>query len=104
MEAVTLKDGSTEFGPFVAALMLNLKSLAREAPIVLWEATKIARDREHAPFGNAGERLVAAGILNRTSDGRFEMHSSIRNVILNAVTLVTDSSIEICNPIAIEPT
>lgn len=50
--------------------------------IVLYELVACCRDRNHQPFGNAGEKLAALEL--RREDGT--IHESIRNIVLSAAS------------------
>lgn len=94
MQVVKLKNGSEEPLPRVLATVKVIEVLLKNQPVVFYEAVMVARDPDHEPVGNIIQDL---NHLALTKDG--EMHDSIRNVILSAVSgedsdMVLDSPIE----------
>lgn len=75
-----LHDGSEEFSPLVAVIMLSLRKLMDEDPISAFEAVEIARDPNHKPFGSTAGVLEKLNLIKESG----EMHSSIRSIIKNA--------------------
>ena len=82
MEMVRLKNGAEEFGPTVKVVTLSLQHLMVANPIAFDELVEKARHPEHLLFGNAGQTLHRAGLLE--ADGE-HMHDSVRNVVVSAV-------------------
>lgn len=77
-----LHDGSSESFPTVATTMETMRWIFETDLILGFEAVQIAKDKNHQPFGNAGERLAELALLDHT--GR--MHDSVRTIINNAAT------------------
>jgi hypothetical protein len=73
MQMVKLRNGSEEALPLVTAVMMSLQSLD---PITQYELVMVARNRDHKPFGNTGDKLRDLRLL--------PMHQSVRNVVLSA--------------------
>ena len=82
-----LKNGSEEFAPAVAVIMLSLRRLFDTDPMTAYEAVMLARDRDHVPFGECGKRLAELSIATPPPPGgtRWSMHETPRAVILSAV-------------------
>lgn len=80
-EAVTLKNGATEFKPLVAATMLSLGKLLQDNPIAFYELTMKARDSKHEFFGNVGSELKLLALIQENGN----LHDSIRNIVLSVV-------------------
>lgn len=82
---IRLKNGSEEFRPLVASVMVSLRDLLASAPIAFYDLVMLARDDNHRPFGGTGTDLVARCLL--ANDGQaFSMHDSVRNIVLSAVS------------------
>jgi hypothetical protein len=86
MKLVQLKNGSEELDTLVTVTMVSLESLLQSAPIVFYELVVLCRDSNHQLFGNAGERLEELGLVTLDGTGQAQVHGSIRNVVLSAVT------------------
>lgn len=84
-ELVKLKCGAEEAMPLVALTVMELDRLLKDAPMALFELATMARDREHEPFGNAGDILVERGFLSWDTNGTYAMHSSERHIVLSAI-------------------
>lgn len=82
METVTLKNGSVEPKVLVDTLMRSLKLLLVNNPIAFYELVMKCRDRNHRFFGTAAEPLKNLALVQADGD----VHSSIRNVVLSAVS------------------
>ena len=82
MKELVLKNGSFEAEPLVRAVMTSLSFLFESNPAAFFEIAMCARDRTHKPFGNTGDRLKELALL----DDGLNMHNSIRNIILSAVS------------------
>lgn len=83
MNAVTLKNGSKEASAAVAATMMSLNALVRDAPIVFYEMVQLCRDPGHEVWSSSIlQDLMALSLVG--SDGR--VHSTVRNVVLSAVS------------------
>ena len=82
---VRLKNGAEERPAIVQQVMRVLHNLLDEPmdAIAGFELCELARNRGHVPFGNAGDKLLATGLVTE-ADGRYHMHDSIRNVLVSA--------------------
>lgn len=80
MESVTLKNGTEEVRSLVAAILLSLQSLIETYPIAFYDLVQLCRDPEYKTFNI--EILKSWTMIQE--DG--SIHTSIRNVVLNAVT------------------
>lgn len=80
MEMVRLKNGSEEAKGLVAIVMLSLRSLLAEKPLVFHDLVMVCRDGTK-PWSDMTPAVDAALM---ESDGR--VHDSIRHVIVSAVT------------------
>ena|SRR3989344_1004550 len=78
---IVLKNGAEEVEPLVRALMMSLRQLMREHPIVFYELVHLCRDRNHRLFVDAREVLDSFTLLERNGFP----HDSVRNVVLSAV-------------------
>jgi hypothetical protein len=96
-EVVKLRNGAEVPRASVTPILLSLEALAGTDLISLYEAVEVARDRTHEPFGQTGERLTEAGLLER--DGA--MHGVTRDVILASVAGSGDS-LQFVDPYASE--
>ena len=90
----TLRDGTREALPLVATTIMVLERLYETEPLALYDLRMMCDDRGYQPFGENGDVLKDARLLE--PDGR--MHSSVRNIVRNAVT-VKDLSIGLRNPL-----
>lgn len=82
MEMIKLKNGAEEVAAIVATVTMTLRKLFDTQPIIAYELVMLARDATHTPWGATLGELKRAGLVG--PDGR--MHTSIRNVVLSAVT------------------
>lgn len=78
-ETVLLQNGNTEAKGLVAIVMLTLRKMMQEKPIVLYELVMLCRDRDHTLWGQTGTELMDYDLVQR--DGT--VHSSIRNIVLS---------------------
>jgi hypothetical protein len=85
--------------------MMILERLMEEGKgILVYELRELARDRNHAMFGKTGEDACRISLLSRTtvedpkSPGAYQMHSSIRNIIVNG-TEGEELDMRLVNPI-----
>ncbi len=91
IETVKLKNGTEEARPLVGVTMMSIRGLMGDlehgGPIALYELVEICKDRDHKPFGNTGDKLAALSLATpiANSDGRFQVHNSIKNIVLSAV-------------------
>lgn len=97
MDVCTLKNGTEEAAVFVAATMLVINRMLDERPLHLYALHALAKDQNHRPFGATGRDLACGGLLSERGDGTYHMHSSLRNVVLSAVT-VDGVNIRVSNP------
>lgn len=97
---VRLKNGREEHPAIVRTTMAHLHALLDDpmTAIAAFELCELARNREHEPFGNAGEKLLATRLVTK-DDGGYHMHDSIRNVIVSACQ-GEGADIAIVNPLA----
>lgn len=77
---VTLKNGTTEVEPLVAATMMSLRKLFDEEPIVLFDLVSRCRDDSYEWFGDAEKECKDLRLVQ--SDNT--IHRSIKNIILSA--------------------
>lgn len=89
MEEIKLKNGSSEPKPLVVVTMMSLDGLLKNHAAAFYDLVMICRtaNRPHQlnryqPFGNNGQVLQDLSLMD--ADGN--IHSSIRNVVLSAVT------------------
>jgi len=80
-KVVRLKNGTEEFKPLVCGTMLTLHSLLKEQPVAFYELVMKCRDIGHSFFGNAGEHLRSAGLVDENG----EIHDSTKNIVLSAI-------------------
>lgn len=80
MQTVKLKNGTEEPRVVVAATMVSLQAMFRDAPIIAYEFVSVCRDPLHKIWSGK-DQMVAAGFMNE--DGK--MHDTIRNVTLSAL-------------------
>ncbi len=78
---VTLKNGEQVPGIAVSSVMVGLRSLIEELPIVFYEAVMLARDPQHSLFGTSGDHLKERGLI----DSSGHMHDLVRAVVVSAV-------------------
>jgi hypothetical protein len=64
--------------PLEAVTMFSVNELFDTEPIAFYELVEIARDPNHKPFGNAGEKLKKLSLLQENG----EMHSAVREIVL----------------------
>ena len=81
MKTVVLKNGAEEVKSLVVAIMLSLRTLLAEKPLVFYDLVMLFRDSTYQPFGNAVEDLKALGLVNSDDSS---VHESIRNIVLSA--------------------
>lgn len=102
MKTVILKNGAEEHGPLVAITMKSIRALMEEGLgglLSVYELGKFALSSSHTFFGNYGERLVTLHLVNGYT-GRFQMHDSIRNIVLSALEWSEDGKdFKLVNPI-----
>ncbi len=101
METVTLKNGAEEALPLVNVTMFGLRNLMTEKPIVLYELAQLCRNPKHQPWGQTGEDLLALSLVGKANDG-WQVHDSIRNIVLSAVE-GDGLELTLGNPIAAPP-
>ncbi len=87
MELLTLRNGAHEPDVAVWSVLVHLRSFLADEPIAFYELVCSARDRSHKLWGQTGDRLVAAGLLEVINpDGTGEMNRTVRAVVESAVT------------------
>ena len=99
MRMTRLRNGIEEPAPVVVATYRELKNMADNGKaIAVYELVELCRNREHTPWGNTGDDLVAHG-LARCVDGKWWVHDSIRNIVL-ACAEGDEENMIIQNPVA----
>jgi hypothetical protein len=82
-DTVILKNGAEEHCATPPVIMGVLESLFKNDPMGFYELVQVARDRNHQMWGNYAQKLEAySGTLLQGG----QMHDSVRNVILSAVS------------------
>jgi len=102
---VKLKNGSEEFEPLVKvtmALLVTMFKFREGKPIgalLFYELVEFCKDSSHKFFGNMGEDLKELTLLTAASDGKYQVHESIRNIVLSAAE---GEELDLClvNPVA----
>jgi hypothetical protein len=82
-KTVWLKNSTQEAEGLVKVVMLQLRKLFEGNPIIFYELVTKCRDSSHEFFGETGKELMYMQLVQH--DGN-SIHSSIRNVVLSAVT------------------
>lgn len=77
MDTVTLRTGVETPKPLVATMHMVCSNMMDKNPIAMFEAVSLARDSSHRLFGNSGEVLRDAAILD-CSGG---MCTSVREIL-----------------------
>lgn len=85
-ELVRLRNGVKEHRPLVRTVSFVLKKLMDEGKgIVLFELVELCRKPGHKPWDEViGADLKALSLATET-DGKWHVHSSIRNIVLSSV-------------------
>lgn len=90
METVLLKNGVEEVKPLVAGTMLSLRTLLKDQPMAFYELVELCRDATHQIWGDLSEELEKVGLisLHTLESGSIVpiVHSSIRNIVISAVS------------------
>jgi hypothetical protein len=94
MKNMHLKNGSEEFAPLVSVTMLSLQSLLKSDPITFYELVMVCRSPDHKVWPPSKEKLAQSSLTG--VGGR--PHSSVRNIILSAVT-GDDAEMSLGNPV-----
>lgn len=87
---VKLKNGSEEFEPLVKTTMLVLEKMfefREDKPLgslLFYELVEFCKDSNHKFFGNMGKDLEELTLLTVVSEGKYQVHGSIKNVVLSA--------------------
>lgn len=77
-------------------------------PLVIYELAELAKDRNHVVWGSLGEDACSLGLLQHTgvepksAPGAYQLHDSIRNILLNA-TEGEGLELRLVSPIAPQP-
>ena len=77
METVILRTGVEAPKVLVATMYLVCESMMDENPIAVFEAVSLARDPSHQLFGNSGNVLRDAAMLDCSG----KMHRSVREIL-----------------------
>lgn len=85
-KVVGLKNGSKEFRPAVAIVMLILNKLMEEGKgLVVYELAEICKDPDHKPWGTAIGNDLKGLKLAEEHEGLWHVCGTIRNIVLSAV-------------------
>lgn len=86
MDMIKLRNGTEEFAPLVATVLLSAQKLAESASLsdqlALYDLVHAAHDRKYDTSFTA-KRLQDLGLL----DARGVMHDSVRNIIASGFAL-----------------
>ncbi len=77
-----LKNGTEEPAAIVEAVMMTLELLFASEPILTYELVELARNPKHVLWRNSGAKLAELALLDHNQ----QMQTSVRNVVLSAVT------------------
>lgn len=78
----TLRNGRGEFAPLVAGTLIALQALLEQEPVAFYDLVMKCREPAYQFFGNAREKLQQRSLVQPDAT----VHSSIRNIVLSAVT------------------
>ena len=85
MDVVTLKNGEKERKSLVNVTMMSLRTLMNEGKaMVVYELAELCRKPNHKPWGQTGEDLKKLQLATE-QNGSWNVHDSIKNIILSAV-------------------
>lgn len=82
IEEVILRNGKPVAKPLVAIIMLHIKRIYKETPIMLYDLLMLARDKDYIPFGKAKEDFESIGI---TQNGI--LHECTKDIILSSILM-----------------
>jgi hypothetical protein len=95
---VKLKNGSSETAISVQMAMIPLREIAEKETLLFYELVQLCRDPQHQMLKMYGSRLKERyGLVSEVFDGKYEVHASVRNVVLSAVT-GDDSALAVVSP------
>lgn len=77
MDTVILRTGVEAPKVLVTAMHLVCRTMLNENPLAMFDAVSMARDSSYQPFGDNGQVLRDAAMLDCTG----KMHSSVREVL-----------------------
>jgi hypothetical protein len=80
---IKLRTGQEVARPLVAVVLLTLRKLLDENPVLFYELVMLARDRNHQCFGNTGEQLARLGLNPMHSDERYIIKAAVEGEGVN---------------------
>lgn len=84
-QLVTLKNGAEEVLALVTVTMASLDAISRQGKgVVVFELVELCRNPNHKPWGDTGDELKEWKLATCDIEGRWEVHDSIRNIVLSA--------------------